>query len=246
VRLMPDDALGLPTYSLHGRVGASLTRALVRPTGFDTPLLALLLAADAVFVGLHLLAVVSGRPDGGRLSVSADRGFAETFQYVKEYWICGLLVMAAIRLRQLVFAAWAAVFGYLLVDDVVGLHELLGSRLVTLFELSPVLGVRAQDIGELLASMTMACILAGPLAAGHLRASCSVQRESWMLVQMVAALAIVGVGIDVIHEMIRWSAWYHLVSIIEDGGEMVVMSFIMAWSFAMAKRCRLLATSSAC
>jgi uncharacterized protein with GYD domain len=53
---------------------------------------------------------------------------------------------------------------------------------------------------------------------------------------MLAALAAFGVGVDLIHEMLPRGRWYDVVGIVEDGGEMVVMSFIVALVFASAAR----------
>jgi hypothetical protein len=81
-------------------------------------LLALLVATDALFIALHILNVVFslGPPWSTRLRIDSERGMAETFQYVKTFWIAVLLLNFAVRRRHSVFAAWAALFGYVLAD----------------------------------------------------------------------------------------------------------------------------------
>jgi hypothetical protein len=50
---------------------------------------------------------------------------------------------------------------------------------------------------------------------------------------MLVALILFGVGVDAVHAMVPWGSWFEkTLSVIEDGGEMVVISFIAAYAFS--------------
>jgi len=191
-------------------------------------LLLILLAADVAYVAMHLR-----YPNARLFSLSAERSYSEVFQYMKEYWITGLLLLLAVRRQETVFVVWAALFGYLLVDDSRGLHERLGQALAGDDPLARVLGVRAQDIGELLVSGAAAAVFFAAIALAHRRASAGGRAESWCLVRLCIALAAFGIGVDIVHELLPPGGSYSLIAILEDGGEMVVMTFILAFAFAV-------------
>jgi hypothetical protein len=217
--------------SLHPeRKGGPQADARAMPAVGATParlLLGLLLAADGLFIVLH----IAYRGEA-RLSLATDRGPAEIFQYVKEYWATALLLVLAVRHGAAVFVAWAAVFAYFLADDALMVHERIGKRLITWLELSPVLGIRAQDVGEGIVSITAACVLLAAITLAHRRAGVLARSRSRTLVRLAAALVAFGVGVDVIHEMIPRGSVYEVLTVVEDGGEMLVMSIVVAFVFA--------------
>jgi len=197
--------------------------------------LALLVATDALFIALHILNVVFslGPLWSTRLQIDSERGMAETFQYVKTFWIAALLLSFAVRRRHSVFAAWAALFGYVLADDSLMLHERIGRRLAAVLEPSSAVGIPAQAAGEVVVLAIAGCALLGAITIGHRRADSSARQQSWALGQMLVALIIFGVGVDVVHAMVPGGSWFEkTLSVIEDGGEMVVISFIAAYAFS--------------
>lgn len=110
--------------------------------------LALLVAADLVFVGLHVMHQ-RGRLADPNFSITKGGGFGELVEYVKECGIAVLLLTLA-RLppvyRQ---PGLVNLVRGLLLDDASALHERLGPRISAALGLPGVLGLRARDLGEL-------------------------------------------------------------------------------------------------
>jgi hypothetical protein len=61
-------------------------------------LLLLLISADIAFIVLHLVNVETGWFRGVPMSLEADHGLPETFQYIKTFWIA-VCMAAALVLR---------------------------------------------------------------------------------------------------------------------------------------------------
>ena len=206
----------------------------------------MLLAADAVFCGLHLVHL-AGRL-GPRFSVEADGGYPEAFQYVKEFWAAALLLAAAAtavrpggrpaglprRGGAAWCAAWAGVFGLLLADDALSLHEAADRRLADLLGLRPAFGLRAGDFAELLFAAAAGTAALTVAWAAALAAGPRGRRLSGRLLALLGALALFGVGLDVLHSAARpWPAAFALLGLAEDGGEMAVVSLTVAFLFGL-------------
>jgi hypothetical protein len=89
-------------------------------------LLILLITTDLLFVAFHIFHVFHtsiGLFYDVNFSLQQEQGFAEVFQYLKEYWATLLLVILAVRTKNLLYVSWALLFGYFLVDDSFGVHE---------------------------------------------------------------------------------------------------------------------------
>jgi hypothetical protein len=135
---------------------------VVNPT-----ILVLLVCADVAFFALHSFNRLS-RSRNDLFSLSVDGGYAEVFQYLKEYWITLALFTAWWRAREGVYAAWALLFTYLLLDDALTIHETAGKVVLAFFGVGldmvhgvlEALGVRAltivEDGGEMLAMSIIA------------------------------------------------------------------------------------------
>ena len=109
-----------------------------------TKLLIVLLAADLAFIVLHVLHVYTGLLPSSLYSLSRDRGFAEFFQYTKEFWLALLLLLLAIKQRRGLYGVFSLIFVYFLVDDYGEIHERLGELLSETFRFQPLL--EAPDI----------------------------------------------------------------------------------------------------
>ena len=120
----------------------SLTRIknTIDPVSKETQkLIVLLLAADMVFVVLHIIFKLGFTTDALFL-VEMDWGYAEVYQYIKELWACILLLMlaaSAARRPRLLYFAWAMLFMYLLLDDSLQLHERVGRKVSYFFNFQP-------------------------------------------------------------------------------------------------------------
>lgn len=77
-----------------------------------TKLLFLCLATDAGFILVHISYRQLGLLDNPLFSIEDDRGYAEVFQYIKEYWTVLLLGLTALQKRSLLYLSWASFFLY--------------------------------------------------------------------------------------------------------------------------------------
>ncbi len=186
-----------------------------------------LLLLDLVFLTLtvvHLNTRFLGDP---RFSVMEDWGYGEILQYGKELAIVLLLVLAAWRRSSRPALAWSALFVYLLLDDSLQLHERVGGRIAAHLPLAPWHGLRPQDLGELAVSFGVGAALLGLVALTHRDSAPEAQQASRRLFVAVALLAFFGVVLDPLHVMLDQGTLSDLLGLLEDGGEMVVMSGIV-------------------
>ena len=91
-------------------------------------LLYLFLATDLIFIIVHIIYKSNQVPSlaYAYYSIEEDKGYAELFQYIKEYWIALLLGFLAVQKRSFVYLGWSLLFFYILLDDSVQIHEKLG------------------------------------------------------------------------------------------------------------------------
>jgi hypothetical protein len=195
-------------------------------------LLGLLLAADAVFIALHLWAA-EARPAHRLLSIEADNSYPEVFQYLKFLWLALLLALLAWRNRALGYLPWGALFLYLLLDDVLRLHEDGGAALSDAWQLPALLGLRSKDLGELAVSALAALALLPPIALAWRRGDAGLRCLSRRLALLLGLLVLVGIGLDLLATALRPVGLPRLLlGTLEDGGEMVVASLMLAAGFA--------------
>lgn len=196
----------------------------------STKFLFILLLADFAFIGVHCMYMTSILSNS-LFSIERDFGYAEFFQYIKEFWIAVLLFILAIKSSHIVYFSWSLLFIYLLLDDSLKVHEKLGVYLADYFEFQPMFNLRAQDFGELIASMLFGFLLFMFIGVSYLISDNKAKKISKYLLVLVMSLAFCGVVVDMLHIAIPWGElmW----ALIEDGGEMLVMSVIVWYVFGL-------------
>ena len=190
--------------------------------------LVLLLLADLIFLLFHVLYLGDVVKDP-LLSIERESGYSEIYQYIKEFWIFVLLLILAAKEKRLIYLAWSVLFLYLLIDDSFALHEKVGNYLTNYVEFKPVFNLKAADIGEICASAFFGLLLFGTLFSVYLFSKPVEKKISKQLFILILALAFFGVFFDMLHAAINWGemVW----GIIEDGGEMVIMSIILCYAY---------------
>lgn len=197
-------------------------------------LLCLFLAADAALIALHLSLKFVGYPSGWTFDLGAERGYGELIQYLKAIWIALLLLTLLQRLRAPVFLAWAALFAYIAADDWFGLHERAGEWAGARWPERGDWVWHAGELGFLVGVVVMFLVVAVPL---HRRERGRSREVSRRLFWLAAALGAVGVGVDAVHHLLFDAPWADVpFTVLEDGGELVLMSVIVAFVFAVAER----------
>lgn len=194
----------------------------------------LLLIADLAFIGIHCLYLLGIAP-GPLYSIETDMGYAEIYQYIKESWIVALFLILAIERRRIIYLSWSLLFMYLLFDDSLQIHERLGEYIAQYFELKPMFGLRAEDFGELGVSMLFGFLLFSFIGASYLVSDNLEKQISKRLFILVILLACFGILVDILHTAIPWDQAYEAFGLLEDGAEMIIVSFIVWFTFNLGK-----------
>lgn len=206
---------------------------LPRPASPADVLLALLLVTDILLIIAHILWLTSPYFQNYNYSLVQERGFGETFQYFKAFWLLLMFAWLAIIARQFSYLSWAAVFGYLGLDDLMEIHEEFGNDIAMRYEISSVLGQRPRDIGEIIVFALAGAALLLLLAIAWYLGSETFRERSKTLLKLSAVLAFFGIGMDAVHILFLDTALDEPFAIIEDGGEMIVLSVIVWFVLGM-------------
>lgn len=197
-----------------------------------TLLLLLLVAADLAFIVLHVLYVETSLLRGRPFSLEADNGVPEAFQYVKQFWVVLCMVVLYRGTRAVVYIGWGLVFTFLLLDDAVQLHEHFGKWLAAQYTLPVVFGLRPDDIGELLFASIVGGATVLLIGFGFWRSDADARIFSRDMTILLVLLAGLGVGVDILHVITYFKAplLAQYLLIFEDGGEMLVVSGMVAYA----------------
>jgi len=199
--------------------------------------LVLLLCADLAFIALHSIETLSPYIDSALYSLETEGGYPEIYQCLKWFWIIMLLAFVVVSRRSWSYASWGAVFTYFLVDDGLSIHERVGHFIAGKLSFNPPLGLRLQDIGELAVSAAAGMILLSLVIWVYRRGTQVFKKVSRDMLMMLLAFAVFSVFFDMAHIAIKWG-WKmtFFLGVIEDGGEMLVASLILWYTFLLSVR----------
>ena len=199
-------------------------------------LLAFVVAVDIVFIVIYILRWFKSVPFLGywRFSLANDWGFPEIFQYCQELIIIGLLVALFVHYRNIVYLAWIAIFTFVILDDSMKFHEYAGTWIGNNLAIQPMFGIRIVDIGELIFLGLVGLVCLSLLATGYYLSTPMHRKISMRLIGLMFVFALCGGAFDSIHEMVHNNPVLTLIfGIAEDGGEMLVMSVIVWYTFRL-------------
>jgi hypothetical protein len=191
-------------------------------------LLVLLLITDLVFILLHILNVYTSLLDSSLYLLSRDRGYAEFFQYTKELWIAVMFLLLGIKKKRGIYFVFSLIFTYLLFDDSFEFHENFGNLIAENFQLQSWLGLRAVDFGELLVTTVFGLLFLAALILFFLISDPITSRIALYMLAMFGLLALFGVVGDMVEVIGRNRDISRILVILEEGGEMLIMS-VMTW-----------------
>ena len=190
-------------------------------------LLCLLICTDLAFAGLHILHIYTDILPRSLYSIEQDKGYAEFFQYTKQAWIILLLGIAFLKKSTLTNFSWFMVFCYVLFDDALSIHEHLGLLASSAMAFAAQLGLRAQDWGELAVAGLAGIILLTPIALAYPYAHREEKLHTLKLAGLLGLLVFFGICTDMLHIVLGGDLW----GLIEDGGEMIVISLTVYYLF---------------
>ena len=152
-----------------------------------TNLLVLLAMGDLFYIGLHLahkaariLNIFDTLQYNDVFSLYYDLSLAESFQYLKEYWIIIIFLWLILRQHQRQYIGWAILFIYLLLDDMLSFHESLATFILNFLNVNPKFiltgELRYQDFGELGVSVFFGIILIGVIGIAYFRGTPEIRK----------------------------------------------------------------------
>lgn len=193
----------------------------------------LLVLADLALIALHVGGDALGQPRDWPWWVDVDGGYPEFLQYVKLLWVVLLLGIVWLRWRRGVWLTLAATALALLADDALGLHEEFGPVVGALVPLPAALADYANDIGEALVMAAMGGVLLLAILVGYRVAD--PRSRDWLrpIIGLLVLLAAFAGVVDPLHQTTE-GLLYDAVTVVEDGGEMIVVSLLAATGFHTA------------
>jgi hypothetical protein len=200
-------------------------------------LLLMLLSADFVFIALHIVSQTTPFFNSLMFHIEHDNGFPEIYQYIKLFWIVILLIYVLRSTKCLGYVAWILIFGYFLGDDALKIHERTGEYIARYLTFAPSFNLKLQDLGELAVSATVGALLFGALAWAYLMGTPRFKKISNDILLFIAALLFFGVLLDMVHSATDlWPIPAFILGVIEDSGEMLVVSLMLCYVFLLAAR----------
>lgn len=209
-------------------------------------LVAVFLAADAILVVFHILHVLKTMEvfaggaflDSRLFLISEDRGYGEIWGYVKSLAIVAAFLACYAEARQPLFAALGFTFAVIVLDDSLMLHEVFGHRVSAALALEPVLGLKAQDQGELLVWSVLGTAVVAALAVGFRRSGRHARTVGSIFLGLFAALIFFAVVVDMLHILLNdaFRGAYRIFPLVEEGGELAVLSLTCAAAVALRSR----------
>ncbi|HSV85214.1 MAG TPA: NUDIX hydrolase [Levilinea sp.] len=221
----------------QARLSYADERALVRAASLSASffdrykLLILLFLADIVFILLHLVYVYTPYLPSVNFSLTFAGGYAEFFQYTKEFWIAALFLALAIQHRKIIYGALSLLFFYLLFDDSFEFHENFGATVAEFFNFQPAFGLRAVDFGEIGVSVIFGGLLFAALLAAYWLSDPVARRVALYTTAMIIVLVFFGVFLDMFDVLIQDEGVAIIFRTVEEGGELMVMSVITWFAF---------------
>lgn len=206
------------------------------------PVLVALVVADLAFIGVSVWYMALGDRTGPWV-LETDGGHAEQFGYLQQGAIAALLLVLALVTRRGVFVAWGSLYASALADDSLRLHETKGAWLADrvgehLWFPDGLLGLRANDLGEILVWGLLAVL---PLTAAvllHRRSDPCTRRDSLGIAALLALYIFFGGIVDQLHVLVMDTPIGDAVGTIEDGGEMIALSLTLAFAIGLLAAAR--------
>lgn len=202
-------------------------------------LLLILIIMDVLFIFAHALFIflIYIRVDFDwsivdMFMVNYDGSYPEIFQYLKYFSICLICLYIIKKRKEYSYISWFFLFLLLLLDDALQFHELFAEWVVEKFDYVDMIGLRAQDLGELTYVALFGPLLLVMMFFGYKKGSQEYKKTTIDIGLLFAIFLFFGIVVDILHELIGSENRYVklLITLIEDGGEMLALS-LLVWYF---------------
>jgi len=184
------------------------------------------IAFFAVAKGLSNTGINPSLYEHRELRITTDRSIPEWFNYAKTLLVVVLLGRLWRATTERVYFSMMILFSVVLLDDMLEIHELVGKRFVRLFEMRTLLGLRAQDIGEVITWAILGALVVPLLLAGFARSGRLHRGNGMALLLPFGVLLFCAIFVDQLYSNF-WDAFPGAgitLDMIEDGGEMLAIT----------------------
>lgn len=180
---------------------------------------------------MHILLSITSITGDPWFHLNKERGFSESYQYIKLLWIIVLLLYLAIRTQGFVLYGWALLFLYLLFDDAMAIHGNFGEYLFTLLPLKNMFGTQTAGMEVLAVAFLISLCALVIIGVPYLFSCKRIRAVSNTLIFFVFIFGFFSVIMDFLHDSTGKTSFTMALIIVEEGGEMFTMSIILWYVF---------------
>lgn len=196
----------------------------------STILLVLLSLTDLIFVVLYWF-LIWKLLERSEFDLTRDLGFAELYQYIKEFWCIALTGLLFYKSKEKGYLSWMLMFTYILLDDSARIHENLGKVIARNFNFPELWGLRGVDIGELSVFVVAGAVTIGLIIICFKQGSKMFKQITLDLFLFIGLLILFGVVLDGVHVILNIDTLGKILGTLEDYGEMLVITLITWYLF---------------
>ena len=194
-----------------------------------------LLLLDAAFIAVHIFlwmlkekGIDIGFLSDVHFSLLKDQGYGEWFDYAKIVFASGLLLCVWWERRQAIYMVLSFIFALVVIDDSMAVHEAGGHLLLGWVSRDTSLGLHMRDLGELAVWALLGSFALALFVYGYRKSQPEDASIGVYFAVCLALLIVFAIGVDMLHAVAPTRALDGLFGIIEEGGEMVVLSLACA------------------
>ncbi len=204
-------------------------------------LFVIFLSLDLFFILLYAafggLKAIGLAPEIPSFQLNDEAGLASIWNYAKLMVVTAILTLLWKRETGAALAIMAGLFLFMLVDDYYELHDQLGRAVGERISLPGMEGLHPQNRGELFVYAVLLCLVAPLLWLAVVQAKPASRLFILALTAGIFLIGFFGVAIDVFHGVLEallgalpelvQKIVNRLMTILEDGGEMVSLSLCL-------------------
>jgi len=200
----------------------------------DKAVLLGLITLDMVLIILHIGAGATFEQIPVLLNIAFDYSLGEFFGYAKWLAIIVMLLIVGRRTDNPALLACAVIFAVMLADDSLQIHEMLGELAVNADRVGDTGWATGQTVGEVAVWIVMAGLLLPVIVIGFLRSKRAHWPSAMRFLGLIGLFAVFGGLVDALHQPVAQLPFGpQLADLVEDGGEMIVASLIVAHAVAL-------------
>jgi hypothetical protein len=222
------ETLKLPLTMQIRRLAHQSDSGLVRGSGA-------LLSLDVFFIAVFLVhriytALYNDYAPmlGDEWHIGRDRSYAEMFGYLKMAFVVSALILIRGKWQRPIYLALILIFTVALLDDALQLHERLGQGIADALALDSFAGRMSPHFGELIVWTILGVPLVAGARVGFIRSPQEDRGNGVLLMGAFAVLVLFAVVADLAHVVVQHELRFRgadlLFTVIEDGGEQIVLT----------------------